>query len=1419
MLAIPVALPILADLLRKPTDVAWPQQLTVSAQSAKRHLGQVLFALACLPFEAYFSLDAIIRTHIRLLLTRRRLLEWSPSRDVERNSLANAGAELNRTGFFFTAMWSAPVAAVVGFTGAATASPEGLFAALPILLLWAAAPAIAWRISRPHPPTSAELSIEQIGFLREAARRTWLFFETFIGPDDNWLPPDNFQEIPAPTVAHRTSPTNMGLALLANVAAHDFGYIGPVELIERTNRTIRTMEGLERHEGHFYNWYDTHTLAPLNRYISTVDSGNLAGHLLTLRAALLQAADTPIVGERLFLALNDTVRILVKAAGNAAAAKTLGQFETALADAASIRPISVTSARIHLERLVARSRELVDELTSEGVSPSSGEAQEWARMLHKQCEKALQELVSLAPQRLPTDGEPAEPDGYVLGGSSGGSSPATAVPTLRELANQGSKWAQEQLELLEHLAFQTTEMARMEYGFLFNSARRQLAIGYNAGEHRLDASYYDLLASEARLCNFIAIAQEQLPQESWFALGRILTAHEGEPALLSWSGSMFEYLMPLLVMPTYDNTLLDQTYKAAVDRQIAYGKERNVPWGVSESGYNAVDVHFNYQYRAFGVPGLGLKRGLGEDLVIAPYASVLALMIAPQAACRNLERLAVEGLAGKFGFYEAVDYTPARLRRGEKRAVIRSFMAHHQGMSLLSLAYALLDRPMQSRFESEPLFQATMLLLQERIPKPVVLLQKAAELPDVRVSKELPEMPIRLLKSANTPIPEVQLLSNGRYHVMVTNSGAGRSRWKDLAVTRWREDATCDNWGNFCYLRDVASGEFWSNTYQPTLKEAKRYSVVFSEGRVEFRRRDQDFDTHTEITVSPEDDIELRRIRLTNRGWTRRAIDVTSYGEVVLAPPPADAQAPAFGNLFIQTEILPDRRAILCTRRPRSHGDPVPWMLHLMVVHGISAEAISYETDRMAFIGRGNDVSAPAAMTTPTPLSGSAGSVLDPIVSIRQRLTLEPGESAIVDIITGAADSRHVAMNLVDKYQDQRLTDRVFDLAWTHSLIVLRQLNATETDAQLFGRLAGSILYANTYLRADASVLSKNQRSQSGLWGYAISGDLPIALLQISDAANVNVVRQLLQAHAYWRAKGLTVDLVITNDDHSSYRQLLHDQIMSLVVGSAEAHLLDRPGGVFIRRADQITAEDRILLQTVARVIILDDKGTLVEQLIRRIPEELPVPQARLKPVRAVLVTQAVEPDRPDLVFDNGIGGFSRDGREYNVTTGQGQTTPAPWSNVLANSEFGTVISESGQAYTWSENAHEFRLTPWNDDPVCDPSGEAYYLRDEETGYFWSPTPLPKRGATSYITRHGFGYSVFEHSEAGISSELWVYVALDAPVKFAVLKVRNESGRPRRLSATGYVEWVLGDLPEKNRMHVVTERTIRYRSAVCPESL
>jgi cellobiose phosphorylase len=1061
------------------------------------------------------------------------------------------------------------------------------------------------------------------------------------------------------------------------------------------------------------------------------------------------------------------------------------------------------------------------------ANPES-QAQWWARALARQCQGALDELTFLAPwtllpasqnrlsdfrgiDEIPTLRELARLELGLLPaiehrlGSDATPEEREWLDELQRLITEASQRAKTRITAIERLALQSSELARMEYDFLFDKARHLLAIGYNVGERRLDSSYYDLLASEARLCSFVAIAQGQLPQESWFALGRLLTTAGGEPVLLSWSGSMFEYLMPLLVMPTYENTLLDQTYKTAVEGQIAYGRKRGVPWGMSESGYNTIDVRLNYQYRAFGVPGLGLKRGLAEDLVIAPYASALALMVAPEEACLNLQRLAAEGLEGKYGFYEAIDYTPSRLPRGQSSAVVRSFMAHHEGMSLLSLAYLLLDRPMQKRFESDPLFQATTLLLQERVPKATAFYWHAAEFSDVRTTPTGLETRVRVFSSPDTPIPEVQLLSNGRYHVMITNAGGGYSRWKDIAVTRWREDSTRDNWGTFCYLRDVTSGEFWSNAYQPTLKQSEKYEAIFSEARAEFRCRDHDFDTHTVIAVSPEDDIELRRIHIANRSRTRRAVDVTSYAEVVLASPAADALHPAFSNLFVQTEILPQRKAILCTRRPRSLDEPVLWMFHLMAVHGADIGEVSYETDRMQFIGRGNTVADPQAMRGSAALSGSQGSVLDPIVAIRHRITLEPGESATINIVSGVGETRDAALSLVEKYQDRRLADRAFDLAWTHGQVVLRQINATEADAQLYGHLAGSVIYANSSLRADASLLIKNRRGQSGLWGYAISGDLPIVLLQIGDPANIDLVRQLVQAHAYWRLKGLVVDLVVWNEDHAGYRQLLHEQIMGLIAAGLEANVTDRPGGIFIRSGDQISNEDRILLQAVARAILTDSRGTLWDQIHRRRLAEVPVPHLTPARTHRAEAPAIVELPRRDLILFNGLGGFTPDGREYVITTAHGQETPAPWANVLANPNFGTVISESGHAYTWSENAHEFRLTPWYNDPVSDSSGEAFYIRDEERGHFWSPTPLPSRGAMPYVSRHGFGYSVFEHTERGIRSELLVYVALDSAVKFAVLKVRNECGRSRRLSATGYVEWVLGDLRTKSAMHVVTE--------------
>jgi len=1404
-------------LFQKSGDVLLRQHLTTAMRSAGRHTAQAAFALACLPYEAFFSLDAIGRTVWRMWVTHRRLLEWNPSGNPDRNRRADLAGS-------WRTMWISPVLATAGVLYLALSRPAALGVAGPILGLWLASPAIEWWISRPLARRETRLTADQTLFLRKLARKTWAFFEIFVGPEDHWLPPDNYQEHPTPVIGHRTSPTNMGLALLANLSAYDFGYIPAGQLIERTANAFHTMGALERYQGHFYNWYDTRSLKALPPlYVSTVDSGNLAGHLLTLRPGLAALPDRQILEARWFDGLSDTLQILMDARGEAAPAQ-LAQLQKDLASPSASRPTTLSGARLCLARLATAVAEAVDSPEADAES----QAMRWARTLARQCQGALDELTFLAPWTLlPTSpdwlntfrGLDAIPTLRELAGFEGewlsaienhlGSDTTPGenerLSELRRLITQASRRATARIAAIERLARQSGELAEMEYDFLFDKARHLLAIGYNVGERRRDSSYYDLLASEARLSTFVAIAQGKLPQESWFALGRLLTTAGGKPVLLSWSGSMFEYLMPLLVMPTYEDSLLDQTYRAAVERQAEYGRHRGVPWGSSESGFNSIDVHLNYQYRAFGVPGLGLKRGLADDLVIAPYASVLALMVAPKEACLNLERLAAEGLEGEYGFYEAIDYTPSRLPRGQSSAVVRSFMAHHEGMSFLSLACLLLDRPMQKRFESDPLFQATMLLLQERVPKATAFYWHTAELSGVRTTLNGSETPVRVFSSPDTPIPEVQLLSNGRYHVMITNAGGGYSRWKDIAVTRWREDSTCDNWGAFCYLRDVASGEVWSTAYQPTLKGSEKYEAIFSEARAEFRRRDHEFDTHTEIAVSPEDDVELRRITLTNRSRTRRAIDVTSYAEVVLASPAADALHPAFSNLFVQTEILRPQGAILCTRRPCSVDEHTPWMFHLLAVHGAEIGEISYETDRLRFIGRGNTAANPQAMSGAATLSGSEGSVLDPIVAIRYRMTLDPEESATINMVSGIGDTRDVCLGLIGKYRDRRLADRVFDLAWSHSQVFLRQLNATEGDAQLYGRLASSVIYANSSLRADPGLLIKNRRGQSSLWGYSISGDLPIVLLRIGDPANIELVRQLVQAHAYWRLKGLAVDLVIWNEDHVGYRQLLNEQIMGLIAAGLEANVTDRPGGIFVRPVDQISNEDRILFQSVARAILVDSRGTLADQINRRGLGEVNVPRLASPRIRRAEAPGTAALPRHDLIFFNGLGGFTPDGREYVITTAPGQVTPAPWVNVLANPDFGTVISESGRACTWSENAHEFRLTPWTNDPVSDSSGEAFYLRDEERGHFWSPTPLPSRGSQPYVSRHGFGYSVFEHMERGIRSELWVYVALDAPIKFTVLKVRNECGRTRRLSATGYVEWVLGDLRPKSAFHVATE--------------
>ncbi len=1396
IILLPGLLAAWVDALHKPYDLPWSIHLRGVVASIGRQLGQIFLTFVFLPYDAFISLDAITRTLVRLLVTKKRLLEWRTSSDSE-----NA-TRVGLLGFHAT-MWIAPVVALVTGFLLYILQPAHLTFALPVLFLWFVAPTLAWWISLPIKPITAELTDDQRNFLRITARKTWHYFETFVTADDHWLAPDNYQEIPIAKIATRTSPTNMGLSLLANLAALDFGYISMEAMITRTRNSLTAMQGLERYRGHFYNWYDTRTLQVLApHYISSVDSGNLAGHLLTLAAGLREQIDTQTFTQQIFEGLMDTIRVIRQNDhGNPAIATMEAELNHP--------PSSPRAALVLLQSLSKKAASLTNEKLSQ--------------LLKSSCDEHLDELLYISPwlalPRSPALSRLEQPfslceisqldktqipliEAELLKTKAGPEH--NLLLSIAQSVREANERAANRILELERVAKQSDELAAMDFSFLYNATKDLFSVGYSVADSRCDISHYDLLASEARLCSYVAIALGQVPQNHWFFLGRQLIGSRNVPLLASWTGSMFEYLMPLLVMPNFENTLLDHTYRAAVDQQIEHGKIRGIPWGVSESGYSRTDALLNYQYHAFGVPGLGLKRGLNEDLVIAPYASAMALMVAPREACENLKLLESEGRSGDYGFYEAVDYTPSRLPHDKTSVTIRSFMAHHQGMSLLAIDNLLCDNPMQRRFMACPMLNAADLLLHERVPRATARVRTdnpLRESPSETTAE--PEKVMRIFTNPTRDSPDVHLLSNGRYHVAISSAGGGYSRWHDTAVTRWREDATRDCWGTFVYIRDLATGDFWSTAYQPTLQTTEGYEAIFTQSRAEFRHSHADFDIHTEISVSPEDDVELRRITIKNRSAVEREIEFTSYAEVVLTSHAADMAHPAFSNLFVQTEFVPATSAILCARRARSENENPPWMLHLMVGAQGNLSDASYETDRARFVGRGGNMANPAAMQNRSPLSNTVGSVLDPIVSLRRTVSIPPHGSAVVTLVMGVTETRETALAHAEKYQSPQIAERAFDLAWTHNQVTLYHLDITETEAQLYGRMSGALIYSVAVRRANSSILLANKRGKNGLWSYGISGDIPMILLRISDVEKIELVRQLIHAHAYWRMKGLTVDLVILHEDISVYHQSLDNRISGLISSGTEAHMVEKPGGIFVRGLDQIPNDDRVLLLASARIVIDDEKGTLAEQIEQRGTFQPLIPA--LVPTRL----EAYPPTPPlptrELIFSNGYGGFTRDGHEYVITLQPGQMTPAPWVNVIANAHFGTVVSESGSAYTWAENSHEFRLTPWNNDPIRDTSGEAFYIRDEQSGLFWSPTPLPARGKTPYVIRHGFGYTVFEHTENGIKSELWVYVAIDASVKFTVLKLKNISGRPRRLSVTGFWEWVLGDLRQKSLLHVRTE--------------
>lgn len=1348
---IPALLPVLFNLLPRRTGVNLKHHLRMSGVDLRSAGIQMALQLIFLPDQAWRMSDAIIRTLWRLGVSRQHLLEWKTSAYV------NNSPRLTIAGFY-RSMAYGTVFVTACILLIAWLNPLNWPLLLPFALIWLASPLVAlWASRPPHISEGAEFDAHN-SHLRLIGRKTWRFFETFVTPADNMLPPDNFQEDPEPKIAHRTSPTNMGLYLLSCIAARDFGWAGTLETLERLEASLAAMETLQRFRGHFFNWYQTEearVLAPA--YISAVDSGNLAGHLLAVANACDEWLDEPI-GEHIRQAMLDNLKLAsevlhtdVSFADHRETTQTLfEEIETQLLGVQSLDVLSPV-----LLYLLDKARREIAKPGSDKPSLHS-DLLYWIDALHKLITEHERDRTQLKQ-------------------------------------GHNSSW----LNRIRSLAGKARAMTMaMDFGFLLDPDRKLLAIGYSVADNTLDPSCYDLLASEARLASLIAIAKGDVATKHWFRLGRTATPMGKGSALISWSGSMFEYLMPSLVMRGPAGSLLEQTNRLVVARQRAYGEQYGIPWGISESAYNARDIELTYQYSNFGVPGLGLKRGLAEDLVVAPYATALATMIDPHAAEQNFDRLAALGAYGRFGFYEAVDFTRSRLPDGVESVVIKNFMAHHQGMSIVAIANTLHQGRMRQRFHREPMIQACDLLLQERVPRNVAIAHpRAEEVQASHYASRSDEATVRRAEPSARGAPDTHLLSNGRYTVMLTAAGAGYSRWKDIAITRWREDATRDNWGSWIYLKDVESGETWSTGAQPSGLSSAHQTGIFAEDYAELSHQLNNLTTRMKVLVSGEDDGEVRRISISNSGRHSREIELTSYAEVVLTTPANDNAHPAFAKLFVQTEYIPELGAILATRRPRSSREPQIWAAHFAIVEGEISANPQYESDRLKFLGRGNTAATAEAIVGNQALSNTVGTVLDPIFSVRRRLRVASGKVARVAFWTVVANSRKAVLDLVDRHHDRSAFDRARTLAWTQAQVQLRHLGVNSAEAAEFQRLASSLIYTNSRFRSSSANIIRGAGPQNALWSLSISGDLPIVVLRIDDIGDIAQVRQLLRAHEYWRSKRLAVDLVIINEHPSSYLMDLQNAIETAIrTSQSRPRLTDELaiGSVYALRTDLLAIEHYELLKSIARIVLTARHGSLRKQFKRLPPSTIrPLPPGQpkvpLKPVDSPTTEWSGA-----LEFFNGMGGFADESREYVTLLKDGASTPAPWINVISNPDFGFNVATEGSGYTWAENSRENQLTPWSNDPVSAPASEIFYVQDLEQNELYTATALPIRDTGLYIARHGRGYSQFEHEVNGLVLSLLQYVPLTDPIKISRLTLTNHSQHTRRLVVSSYTEWVLG---------------------------
>ncbi|KGI36814.1 NdvB [Clostridium tetani ATCC 9441] len=1380
-------------------------------ESWKMSLIQFFLVFSFLPYKSYVMADAIIRSLYRVFISKKNLLEWQTAADVE----AKSGKSIKD---HIKTMWIGSFIAVIISLLAFYQSINLGLVLLPSCIIWFFSPWIAYYISKDIPEDLYRLNEDEEILLRRFSRKIWSYFEDFGEEDSNWLAPDNYQEDPKKGVAYRTSPTNIGMGLIACISALDLGYINLKQCIYKVENILKSMNDLEKYQGHFYNWYDTKSKKPLKpKYISTVDSGNLISYLWLVENTFHEFLKEPFVNVRNIS--KGIVDLLIL---------SIEEIEEKNEDYLNNKE-RLDTFQEDIFYLIKILKEL--EIEAYGLIKEKDNLY-WNEKLYKTVKTFLEDFNSIFPWiEIIEENKITESSDDDIMRKLSNLVTECSIENFEEvileinsdLKNSKEKYAKklksyteksnDEIRILKDNILNIIEelnsiSEQMNFKMLFNEERALFTIGYDVEKDCLDNCYYDLLASEARQASFITIAKGDIPHNHWFNLGRSISAIKNRKGLVSWSGTMFEYLMPLLIMKSYPNTLLQETYNFVVESQKKYGDENNVPWGISESGFYAFDVNLNYQYKAFGVPGIGLKRGLERELVISPYSTFMALNVNCKASIDNLKRIVDMGAEGRYGLYEAIDFTKNRTPKDNDFEIVKSFMVHHQGMSLMALNNILNNFILQRRFHRDSRVKSVELLLQEKVPNTIVYRREENYEDNISI-KERNISLIRKFGIEKEQVPQCHFLSNGNYDLMITNRGSGYSKREDVFLNRWREDVTNDNLGMFVYIKDIRSREYWSNFYQPSKKNMKDYEVSFSVDKAKFERIDDKIKTTTEICVSNEENGEIRKVSITNNSEEDKILEITSYFEVVLNKYDADLVHPSFSNLFINTEFVEEPLCILANRRKRSVKDKELWIMQALLTDEKVVGNIQYETNRAKFIGRCNDLDRPEVIENDKPLTNTVGAVLDPIISMRVRVKIPAKDSCELSYIMAICNERQEAIRIAEKYKQRDNVERIFELAWTYSQIESRYLGVKSYTINKFQELASNIIFPNESIKQREEYVKNIRKNQVDLWKYGISGDIPIVSIVINKIEDISSIKDIIKAHEYWNLKGLEVDLLIINLEESSYEQELQMSIKDIIFTS---HLRDREyvsGGVFLYNKATMEEEDIEFVISISRLVIYCQDETLLNEPKKN--KKLIEKNEKVKDKENLKYKEGnFKFETPELEYFNGFGGFKKDSYEYIIVLDNYKDTPAPWINVISNGNFGFHISENGVSYTWYKNSRENKITPWSNDWIKDNQGEFIYLKDEETDEIWSISPKPKRNSGKYIIEHGFGYSTYRNKSFGIIGEMTSFVPLEDNVKVILVKLKNDTNIKRELSVTYYTQLTLGVVSEHTNRYISTYKNEDY---------